>query len=76
MLATSPCAAGDIEVTLGDAVRGASVLFTHPLHSLVVLRVDPEPGAPADGPRHFGQAVVFAGHVRAGARRWAAGVSG
>lgn len=31
---------GDIEVTLGDTTRSASVLFMHPIHSIVFLRLD------------------------------------
>lgn len=57
--ATVPQPLGDIEVTLGEEVRSASVLFVHPLHSLVVLRVDPPAEAQADGGMCFGQAALF-----------------
>eukprot|EP00747_Dinoflagellata_sp_TGD_P182181 gnl/TRDRNA2_/TRDRNA2_36304_c0_seq1.p1 gnl/TRDRNA2_/TRDRNA2_36304_c0~~gnl/TRDRNA2_/TRDRNA2_36304_c0_seq1.p1 ORF type:complete len:1021 (-),score=200.66 gnl/TRDRNA2_/TRDRNA2_36304_c0_seq1:71-2866(-) len=50
---TVPQALGDIEVMLGDESRGASVMFIHPVHSLVVLRLD-EPQ------RSFGKAAKFA----------------
>merc|ERR1719253_1662192 len=51
---TVPQALGDIEVTSGDASRGASVWFVHPLHSFVVLRLDPDPSCP-----RFGEAAAF-----------------
>jgi len=41
-------------VTLGDASRGASVWFVHPLHSFVVLRLDPDPAC-----KRFGEAAAF-----------------
>jgi S1-C subfamily serine protease len=55
--ATVPQPLGDIEVTLGDLCRSAAVWFMHPLHSLVVLRLDKAPDAEGDGP--FGQSAVF-----------------
>lgn len=52
--ATVPQPLGDIEVTIGDTSRGASVWFVHPLHSFVILRVDPHPqGKP------FGESAAF-----------------
>merc|ERR1719440_2335954 len=51
---TVPQPLGDIEVTLGDVSRGASVWFVHPLHSFVVLRLDPDSSC-----KSFGVAVCF-----------------
>jgi S1-C subfamily serine protease len=57
---TVPQALGDIEVTLGDTIRGASVWFMHPNHSLVVLKLDP----PTDGnDARFGEAAKFVDHA-------------
>jgi len=47
---------GDIEVTLGDLCRGASVWFMHPNHSCVILKLDPP--AQADQAK-FGVASTF-----------------
>merc|ERR1719375_1303939 len=51
---TVPQPLGDIEVTLGDMSRGASVWFVHPLHSFVILRLDPDPSC-----KRFGEAASF-----------------
>jgi len=51
---TVPQPLGDIEVTLGDLSRGASVWFVHPLHSFVILRLDPDPTC-----KRFGESACF-----------------
>lgn len=53
---TVPQRLGDIEVTLGDLSRGAAVVFVHPLHNFVVLRLDED--AEQAGQK-FGEAVSF-----------------
>eukprot|EP00747_Dinoflagellata_sp_TGD_P208790 gnl/TRDRNA2_/TRDRNA2_82233_c0_seq1.p1 gnl/TRDRNA2_/TRDRNA2_82233_c0~~gnl/TRDRNA2_/TRDRNA2_82233_c0_seq1.p1 ORF type:complete len:1083 (-),score=224.36 gnl/TRDRNA2_/TRDRNA2_82233_c0_seq1:107-3310(-) len=57
---TVPQALGDIEVTLGEVSRSASVWFVHPVHSIVVLRLDkdPESGLPSAA-QSFGVAAKF-----------------
>jgi len=47
---------GDVEVTLGDETRSASVWFVHPVHSLVVLRVA---GCHGSDGKPFGEAALF-----------------
>jgi len=54
---TVPQRLADIDVSLGDVVRTASVLFMHPVHSFVVLKLD-EPSEPGAAAR-FGEAAVF-----------------
>jgi len=54
---TVPQRLADIEVSLGQVVRSASVLFLHPVHSFVVLKLD-EPSEPV-APARFGEAAVF-----------------
>jgi len=54
--ATVPQALGDVEVILGDEIRSASAWYIHPLHSLVVLRVDGCEGASG---KPFGVAAAF-----------------
>jgi S1-C subfamily serine protease len=72
---TVPQPLGDIDVTLGDVTRGASVWFVHPLHSFVILRLDPEPGSPKFGESasfeedhnfEIGEEVDFIGYDSAG----------
>jgi hypothetical protein len=53
---TVPQPLGDIEVSLGEVSRGASVWFMHPNHSLVLLKLD----APSAGDAaQFGQSAEF-----------------
>mmetsp|Transcript_128267 Transcript_128267/g.411012 ORF Transcript_128267/g.411012 Transcript_128267/m.411012 type:complete len:1032 (+) Transcript_128267:77-3172(+) len=54
---TVPQLLGDIEVMLGESCRSASVLFMHPIHSLVVLKVDPLPEGGSGLP--FGRSATF-----------------
>eukprot|EP00929_Paragymnodinium_shiwhaense_P001397 TRINITY_DN10162_c0_g1_i1.p1 TRINITY_DN10162_c0_g1~~TRINITY_DN10162_c0_g1_i1.p1 ORF type:complete len:1127 (-),score=274.09 TRINITY_DN10162_c0_g1_i1:93-3473(-) len=53
---TVPQPLGDIEVSLKDRNRSASVLFMHPNHSFVVLKLD---SASADEKASFGEAAKF-----------------
>jgi S1-C subfamily serine protease len=51
---TVPQPLGDIEVTLGEVTRGASVWFVHPIHSFVILRLDPDASE-----KKFGESASF-----------------
>mmetsp|Transcript_28710 Transcript_28710/g.66215 ORF Transcript_28710/g.66215 Transcript_28710/m.66215 type:complete len:1021 (+) Transcript_28710:62-3124(+) len=57
---TIPQSLGDIEVTLGDDSRSATVWFTHPTHSLVVLKLSPP--TDDDLPATFGKNAAFDDH--------------
>eukprot|EP00403_Amphidinium_massartii_P023610 CAMPEP_0178390210 /NCGR_PEP_ID=MMETSP0689_2-20121128/10526_1 /TAXON_ID=160604 /ORGANISM="Amphidinium massartii, Strain CS-259" /LENGTH=1027 /DNA_ID=CAMNT_0020010707 /DNA_START=2 /DNA_END=3085 /DNA_ORIENTATION=+ len=61
---TVPQTLGDIEVTLGEDTRTATVFFTHPCHSLVVLRVGPpmDGGVQCSSSVAFGKSAVFDDH--------------
>lgn len=60
---TVPQLLGDIEVMLGEVCRSASVFFMHPVHSIVVLKVDP----PAEGGTglSFGRSANLEGEASA-----------